>query len=471
MSTNSLRDLRVAVVYQNRVVHDRTFSSGEVTIGTEAGVDIPLPPIGLSEGFQLFQHRGDGFVLRLTDAVDGELHLKKETQPLQQSLKSRFEAKGSVKSLKPDQNVSEAKLFETRVGPGDWGIIRLGDAQVVFQFVLPRAAVARAASFGGFTGMIAALVAALFSVTGIAFLLSVLLQSGFLFWAYWTDDTKEDLKTIQLDERWVQLMTDVKEEQEEEEIVKEDKPDDNTEEEIAKEEDDKFEEVDPRDQEESELDVTLHNVVKTDKPVGIQAAMSDKLLGAQGAASLFGGQSLGDAMDQMAIGPDGGYFNAGFGYGAMGMGRGAGGGGAGGRGAGQIGGLVDRGGGGGDGPSKGLGKKTKVKVKPKLALEASTQSQFCRPENIKKVVSSKASALRNCYERQLLAEPDLAGKIVMSWKIGTDGSVMDVFVKTSTMKNDKVEGCMERQIKRFKFDPPDGGVCIIEFPFVFSPSE
>ena len=69
------------------------------------------------------------------------------------------------------------------------------------------------------------------------------------------------------------------------------------------------------------------------------------------------------------------------------------------------------------------------------------------------------------------AEPELAGKIVVQWKVGLDGAVTEAFVKTTTMKNQKVEECMERQIKRFKFDPPDGGICIIEFPFVFSPSD
>ena len=85
------------------------------------------------------------------------------------------------------------------------------------------------------------------------------------------------------------------------------------------------------------------------------------------------------------------------------------------------------------------------------------------------MVKRKASALRNCYERQLLADPELSGKIVMRWKVQLDGKASDVSVQSSTMKNAKVEKCMTRVIKRMRFDKPDGGICVIDFPFVYSP--
>ena len=55
-----------------------------------------------------------------------------------------------------------------------------------------------------------------------------------------------------------------------------------------------------------------------------------------------------------------------------------------------------------------------------MKFEAPKQEGFCKKENIQSVVKRKASALRNCYERQLLADPSLAGKVIMQWKISLD---------------------------------------------------
>jgi len=58
----------------------------------------------------------------------------------------------------------------------------------------------------------------------------------------------------------------------------------------------------------------------------------------------------------------------------------------------------------------------------------------------------------------------------MQWKVKLNGKVDAPFVKSSTMKNSKVERCLSRVVKRMRFDKPDGGICVIEFPFAFSPS-
>lgn len=468
MSKDS-RVLRIAAVYHNNIVRDLTFRSGDVTVGTQANQTFAIPPIGLSEGFKVMSWGGGSHTLRITDRIKGEVHTKGETKQLADMIKSA-KSTGSAQVEDAEGAKVAADIYEIPISPGDWGVMMVGDVQLVFQYVFPPAMVASAASFGGVSGALAAGVAALFSVFGIGLLLSFLAQGSLLFWAFWTDDSQEYLSYTQLDERWIEVMTDVEEQEEEEELVEEEEPDIDDAGKRAADEEGKFGEEDPEDPETVLPDLDAKMVEKLDKPVGIQAALSSNLLGTGGAQSLFGsGATFGDAMDQVAMNGEGDAFNAGFGYGGMGtMGRGAGGGGTG---AGRIGGLADRDTGGGRGSGKGLGKKAKAKVKPKVSFAAPRQEGFCKKDNISDVVKKKASALRNCYERQLLADPALAGKIVMQWKVGLDGSVKDARMNSSTMKNEKVEKCMARVIERMRFDKPDGGICVIEFPFSFSPSE
>ena len=45
---------------------------------------------------------------------------------------------------------------------------------------------------------------------------------------------------------------------------------------------------------------------------------------------------------------------------------------------------------------------------------------------------------------------------------------LKAFVENSSLGNKQVEGCMTRQIQRWKFPKPEGGMCQIRYPFVFN---
>ncbi len=64
-------------------------------------------------------------------------------------------------------------------------------------------------------------------------------------------------------------------------------------------------------------------------------------------------------------------------------------------------------------------------------------------------------------------KPGLAGKITARWRIEMDGRVSSANVITSTLKDSKVESCVLRAIRRMRFQKPEGGICIIQWPFVF----
>jgi hypothetical protein len=89
-------------------------------------------------------------------------------------------------------------------------------------------------------------------------------------------------------------------------------------------------------------------------------------------------------------------------------------------------------------------------------------------EAVAKVVNSHLQEVRACYERALLKDPGLAGKIVLEWGISTSGTVTSAKTKSSTMKNASVEGCIMTSLKTWKFPPAKGGNVIISYPFMFN---
>ena len=87
---------------------------------------------------------------------------------------------------------------------------------------------------------------------------------------------------------------------------------------------------------------------------------------------------------------------------------------------------------------------------------------------ILKVVKSKRSAIATCYERELQRSKGLGGKVVITWRINPEGRVEMAKVRSTTMRNDKVQDCIVRVVQNLKFPEPRGGqVAKVNFPFLF----
>jgi hypothetical protein len=91
-------------------------------------------------------------------------------------------------------------------------------------------------------------------------------------------------------------------------------------------------------------------------------------------------------------------------------------------------------------------------------------------EEILKVVRSRKNAIGSCYERELQRQKGLGGKIVLTWKILSSGSVEGARVRSTTMHNGRVEDCIVRQIQGLHFPQPRGGQVanVRNFPFLFA---
>jgi len=204
------------------------------------------------------------------------------------------------------------------------------------------------------------------------------------------------------------------------------------------------------------------------KKIGLANVLSNQL-GRSSAISSILSDNV-DAFDnRMAVAMAGTGSELQVGYGAGGMGfKGTGPGGGGTGGYGRIHGLgrVDTG--GGMGMRAGLGKKGTKKV-GQMKLDSGTSAGFCKKEDIRTNVMRRAGAIRACYEAQLQIHESLAGKTTIRWTIDGEGKVAQASIASSTLRNANVEQCVLRVIRAMRFQKPESGICVVQWPFIFSP--
>lgn len=89
-------------------------------------------------------------------------------------------------------------------------------------------------------------------------------------------------------------------------------------------------------------------------------------------------------------------------------------------------------------------------------------------EAIARVIRSQLGQIRYCYERQLSANPDLYGKIMIKFTIGSAGAVTAQAIGTTSLNNAMVEGCILRRVAGWQFPTPKGGTnVLVTYPFLF----
>jgi hypothetical protein len=89
---------------------------------------------------------------------------------------------------------------------------------------------------------------------------------------------------------------------------------------------------------------------------------------------------------------------------------------------------------------------------------------------IDEVIKRHMNQIRYCYQRELVKNNGLAGKIVIKFTISKDGSVASASTKSTTMNNQAVESCIEGRFMKMQFpQPKGGGIVLVSYPFMFSP--
>lgn len=99
-----------------------------------------------------------------------------------------------------------------------------------------------------------------------------------------------------------------------------------------------------------------------------------------------------------------------------------------------------------------------------------SQHGYCKESNLRSVVRRRHGAIRSCYERRLQLQGSLRGKITVRWTVGLDGKVQSATTVGDTLGDPETARCVLGWVRRMRFDPPDGGMCVVQWPFAFTSS-
>ncbi len=107
--------------------------------------------------------------------------------------------------------------------------------------------------------------------------------------------------------------------------------------------------------------------------------------------------------------------------------------------------------------------------KPRLLPGKTIVNGALGREDISRVIRQNLARFKFCYEKELNAEPDLTGKVVVHFTIAPNGAVAQANVRESSMPSAAVEGCVTQVMRTLKFpEPKGGGIVVVTYPFVFN---
>lgn len=84
--------------------------------------------------------------------------------------------------------------------------------------------------------------------------------------------------------------------------------------------------------------------------------------------------------------------------------------------------------------------------------------------NAASVIAGLKGGFRRCYERALADDPDQAGRIDLSIKVGLGGEVQSVTATPQGNLSNAVVGCIRARAQGAQFEPPQGGLAIVQVP-------
>jgi len=439
------RPLRVAMLWNGSVIQEQIFLEPHtVTIGEDVRNTFTLPKgCGLPTTLNLFKgFRNGTYSLALKRDMNGQLNLGGDSLSVQESIDKKTSSTGGTNQVQLDSD--------------DWGILHFGPLAVFFQFVRPVKINMTAGAIGGDANLLA-------TMSGSAVMhIGLVLMSLFL-WAETLDMNRRAHTFRQLS---IAAVYDTEMDEQEEEEEDEGEEEDTTGK-RAEGEEGKFgdPEIDPEIQ--SKVPQNEGKMVsKIDpKKVGLVDVLSGNKIAAISNILSSNAQGLSDKM-AIAMAGAGSEFVMGHGSGGMGFkGTGTGGGGEGGYG--RIHGLGKIDTGGGTGMHGSLGRKGVKKV-GKLKIGSGSSAGFCKKGDIARVVRRRSSAIRACYEQRLQVNSKLRGKLTVRWTISMQGAVSSANAISNTVGDSATVNCVLRNIRRMRFPKPEGGICKVQWPFVFN---
>jgi TonB family protein len=436
--------LRACVVQGGKVLEEhRLRPKQSLTIGTAPKNTFAIADPSLPKSHTLFVHKGGHYELVFTEAMRGKVS------------PSGGGAPEDLAVLKGSKAQKKGSTYHLTLQENDRGKVVMGDATIIFQFVVPPPVPAKprlpAAARGSLWKSIDWPYAA---ALGIVFVLEAPVVIGFQYADPPRELTLDDLAGS----RFAELIVPDYKPEEKKEVPKE-KGEGASE---AKKAQAKAKQSGDDDDNPSE-----QAAKKAARKEGIRKEIAGKgilaILGTAGEGSAGG--AVADVFSSGGIGGDlDGAFDgiAGVGLATAGSGRTTRGGGTGE--AASIGGLATSGGG-----NVGLKGKSERKVGAVKASAPEVDGSLDSAA-IARVVRGRMRSIQDCYEKELKRDPNLAGKIVIEFTIGESGRVDEASVVSNAMGSSAVGDCIVGRIRRWRFPTPDGGSVTVNYPFIFTSS-
>jgi hypothetical protein len=205
-----------------------------------------------------------------------------------------------------------------------------------------------------------------------------------------------------------------------------------------------------------------------DKQAAALAAQADAMQ-MQMLAALGGGSAVQGALNRSDIPPvdlsGAAASGAGVAHGTGDLRIGGGGGAI--QGGGKGGGLGGIGGGSkGSGTGEGAGTE-RVVVGPKGEAQLGGTSSTVPISDADRVIAGLRPRFRQCYQAGLNQDPSMAGKVVITAKVGPNGEVSSSDVTSNTGLSQSVAQCIAGVVKRAQFSPPGGSGSTLNIPVTF----
>jgi hypothetical protein len=91
------------------------------------------------------------------------------------------------------------------------------------------------------------------------------------------------------------------------------------------------------------------------------------------------------------------------------------------------------------------------------------------PETVRRVVRQNFGRFRACYEKSLLRNPTLEGRVSTRFVIDRSGAVVSAEDGGSDLPDAGVVACVVGAFRGISFPQPEGGIVTVSYPIVFSP--
>lgn len=116
------------------------------------------------------------------------------------------------------------------------------------------------------------------------------------------------------------------------------------------------------------------------------------------------------------------------------------------------------------------GERERVRVEANIRQSTARTAGSGRLDSdyLDRVLRQRVRDIRRCYERVLPDNPDLSGRLVVQFTVGASGRVDDVSLPENEV-GAQVGDCVEGRVRRWRFDPPEGGSVTVRKTYILEP--